>query len=105
MAAQTVSVVNGTFQFSTQLALNGTADGSHTVTFLATDNAGNVSNPASYTFTLDTVPPNVVITSPTAALTTNTNVTILGTTADTGSGLALLQAEVDGGAGAHGQRG
>ena len=100
-------MVNGTFQFGTQLALNGTADGSHTVTFLATDNAGNQSSPASYTFTLDTVAPTAAITSPTTALTTNTNVTILATAADTSSGVALLQAQVDGELaqdGQHGQR-
>ena len=48
----------GAFTFSTALALNGAADGPHTVVFRATDRAGNVSTlPES--FTLDTTPPTV----------------------------------------------
>jgi cyclophilin family peptidyl-prolyl cis-trans isomerase len=53
--AQNVQVVNGSFSFTTSLPLNGQADGSHTVTFVAQDAAGNQSAPRTFTFTLQTV--------------------------------------------------
>jgi hypothetical protein len=49
----------GHFSFTPTLALDGSADGSHTVTFQATDQAGNQSAATSYTFTLDTVAPTL----------------------------------------------
>jgi cyclophilin family peptidyl-prolyl cis-trans isomerase len=45
---------NGNFSFTTALALNGTADGAHTVRFVARDRAGNTSTAATFTFTLAT---------------------------------------------------
>src|SRR5262249_58271116 len=42
----------GNFSFTTALAVDGSADGPHTVTFRATDAAGNVSATASLAFTL-----------------------------------------------------
>src|SRR5207253_50751 len=47
----------GKFSFTTTLAVDGSADGSHTVQFQATDKAGNVSNFTDVSFTLDTTPP------------------------------------------------
>src|SRR5262249_54577573 len=47
---------SGNFSFTTTLALDGTEDGSHTVQVRATDNAGNLSALAVYTFTLNTQP-------------------------------------------------
>jgi hypothetical protein len=38
------------------------ADGSHTFSVRATDTAGNLGSPTSYTWTIDTVPPTVVVT-------------------------------------------
>jgi RHS repeat-associated protein len=52
---------NGNFSFMTGLALDGSADGLHTVQMVATDKAGNVSAPVSTTFTLDTIPPAVQV--------------------------------------------
>jgi hypothetical protein len=44
----------GHFQFSTSLALDGTADGLHTLHFRGTDQAGNVSGLTDFSFTLAT---------------------------------------------------
>jgi hypothetical protein len=49
----------GHFSLTTSLALNGSADGLHTVQLIATDHVGNVSTPLTYWFTLDTIPPAV----------------------------------------------
>jgi hypothetical protein len=89
---------SGRFQFTTALALNGSADGLHTVQLTATDQAGNVSSPVTYTFTLDTTPPAITVTSPTSGLTTSQNITIAGHVTDHLSGVATLQEAVDGGA-------
>jgi hypothetical protein len=45
----------GSFSFPTNLPLDGSADGSHTVRLQATDRAGNVSAGAALTFTLSAV--------------------------------------------------
>src|SRR5207245_9430452 len=39
--------------FTTSFALDGSADGLHTVRFVATDKAGNMASPASVSFTLN----------------------------------------------------
>ncbi len=49
----------GHFSFTPTLALDGSADGNHTVTLQATDQAGNQSVATNYTFTLDTQAPTV----------------------------------------------
>jgi cyclophilin family peptidyl-prolyl cis-trans isomerase len=43
---------NGNFQFTTNFALDGSANGQHTVTFIAKDPALNMSDPVTITFTL-----------------------------------------------------
>jgi hypothetical protein len=45
---------SGSFQYTTSLPLDGSADGLRTVDFVATDIAGNVSNPVPLTLMLDT---------------------------------------------------
>src|SRR5262249_30231519 len=47
----------GHFTLTTALPLNGTADGAHTVTIVARDNAGNLGQAFARGFTLDTVAP------------------------------------------------
>ena len=89
---------NGTFSFTTTLPLNGTADGGHQVQFLAVDRAGNVGKSTVESFTLDTTPPAITITSPASGLTTATNITVTGHVADALSGIASFGAQVDGGA-------
>lgn len=51
--ANTSFDASGNFSFAVNLALDGSADGDHTVTFQATDKAGNTSQ-STLAFTLDT---------------------------------------------------
>ncbi|HQU41647.1 MAG TPA: Ig-like domain-containing protein [Pirellulales bacterium] len=89
---------SGNFSFVTALALDGTADGSHTLHLEATDKAGNTSAPADLTFTLDTIAPTVTISSPGDGDLTGQNETITGHVADAASGVASLGIAVDAGA-------
>ncbi|WP_147468489.1 Ig-like domain-containing protein [Corallococcus interemptor] len=57
------------------------ADGTYTVTAVATDSAGNESTPDSSTFTVDTTAPTVAITTPASGSTVGANVTVTGTAA------------------------
>ena len=61
----TFSSTTGNFSFTTSFALNGTADGQHTINFQATNNAGIVAMPVAFTFTLATQAPTLTLTSPT----------------------------------------
>ena len=87
----------GAFSFKTSLALDGTADGKHIVTFLAYDVAGNLSSSVEH-FTLKTIPPatpTVVLATTDrengALLTTQgTSVTLIGTT-DPNASLTLVE--------------
>lgn len=87
---------SGNFNFTPSLATNGSADGSHTATFLATDAAGNVSTAFVLTFRLDTIAPVVVITSPGDGQTFNTNPVVVGQATDAGV-LAHVRVSVDNG--------
>jgi hypothetical protein len=87
----------GNFSYTTTLPLDGSADGRHQVQFVAVDRAGNVGRSVVESFTLDTRAPALTITSPAPGLTTATNVTVTGHVADALSGIAALQAQVDGG--------
>ncbi len=89
---------SGNFHYATNLLLGGSADGVHTVQLTATDQARNVSSPMDYSFTLDTVPPVVTVSSPTSGLVTAQNVAIKGQVSDERTGVAVLRASVDGGA-------
>jgi hypothetical protein len=62
------------------------ADGTYTATVTATDAAGNVSNPETVTFDIDTTPPaDPVITSPTAGAVLSNNTPAITGTAIPGS--------------------
>lgn len=62
------------------------SDGAHTVTVNVSDNDGNAAAQKSTTYTVDTVPPTLNITSPADGLiTANTSLTVAGTTNDTTS--------------------
>lgn len=88
--------VNATGQ--TSYTFTGLADGSHTVTLTAKDKAGHTSSGA-LTFRVDTTPPSVTITAPTAGATVSTSdVTITWTQSDAGSGVASAKISVDSGA-------
>lgn len=59
------------------------SDGSHTVTINCKDNDGNAAAEKSTTYTVDTVPPTLNVTSPADGLITATSsVTVAGTTND-----------------------
>lgn len=59
------------------------ADGEHTITVNASDNDGNAATAQSVTFTVDTVPPTLSITTPVEGLVTNVaELTVTGTTND-----------------------
>ena len=58
-------------------------DGSHTVTVNASDNDGNAATQKSTTFTVDTIPPTLNVTSPTEGMITSTpTLVVSGTTND-----------------------
>ncbi len=60
----------GTFtQTSSPLTLTGLANGAHTLEVRAVDNAGNIGPAASFTWTVVTTPPTVVIGAPSVAST------------------------------------
>lgn len=77
----------------------GTAlgDGSHTVTVDATDNDGNAAAQKSTTFTVDTIPPTLNITSPTEGLITSTAALVVsGTTNDATSSPVTVKISLNG---------
>jgi hypothetical protein len=89
----------GSFHFTTTLPADGSADGAHVVRLVAADAAGDVSQPTTFSFRLDTRPPGLRIDSPTPPVgTVAGNVTVRGQVADGVSGVASLTAQVDGGA-------
>lgn len=74
------------------------SDGAHSVTINATDNDGNAATQATLTFTVDTVPPTLNVTSPTDGLITNkAALTVTGTTNDATSTPTTLTISQNGG--------
>ena len=88
-------ITNGyQFTFTPQTALK---DGSHTITITASDNDGNAATVVSSTFTIDTVPPTLTISSPTAGLITNkTALNVTGKTNDATSSPITLTMTLNG---------
>ena len=86
----------GTFSLPTTLALNGTADGAHTLTFQATDNQNNVST-VLFGFTLDTTAPTITLTAPIASDVLTVASRLTGTVSGTGSAITKLTYGFDGG--------
>ena len=81
----------------TTLSLNGSADGAHQIRFVATDQAGNSTSTTS-SFTLDTRPPSITVTSPSKGAQVSTSPNVAGQVSDALSGVATLQEQVDSGA-------
>lgn len=78
---KTTAIANG--YSVTATPSSALSDGSHTVKINASDNDGNAAEEKSTTFTVDTVPPTLNITSPAEGLITAANtVTVAGTTND-----------------------
>jgi Bacterial Ig domain/Bacterial Ig-like domain len=95
--AQAVTVDGqGGFTFTPTLPTDGSADGQHTVAFVAEDAAGNQSIQAVLTFTLDTTAPALVINSPVGGSALTTSPTIVGTATDN-LALSGLTVTVNGG--------
>lgn len=77
---------SGTTFTATHTPTAALGNGSHTITFSVRDYDGNVSSTASVTFTIDTLPPTLEITSPTEGYVTNqTTINVVGVATDTHS--------------------
>ena len=100
VAASTITssaITNGyTFTYTPASAMT---DGAHTITVDAKDNDGNAATQKTTTFTIDTVPPVLNISSPTEGFITNsTSVVASGTTNDATSSPVTMTQALDGGA-------
>lgn len=71
-------------------------DGVHNVTINVSDNDGNAATAKSISFTVDTVPPSLTVTNPSASATytNNSSLTVTGTTVDATSGPIKLDITV-----------
>ncbi|MCR1842508.1 Ig-like domain-containing protein [Murimonas intestini] len=73
-------------------------DGIHTIRLAAADFDGNAAAASSSTFTIDTVPPTLSVTTPAVGFITNKiSCLVSGTTSDVTSGLASLTIKVNSG--------
>lgn len=73
------------------------SDGSHTVTINCKDHDGNAASEKSTTYTVDTVPPTLNVTSPADGLITATSsVTVAGTTNDATSSPVVITISLNG---------
>ena len=90
------AITNGyTFTYTPSAAMT---DGSHTITVDAKDNDGNAATQKTTTFTIDTVPPVLNISSPAEGFITNsTSVVASGTTNDATSSPVTMTQALDGG--------
>jgi hypothetical protein len=80
----------GRFTIPVSLPVDGSADGDHLVRLRATDAAGNVSSPIEFSFTLDTVAPMIVVTSPTDDGALEADAVLNGTLSREGSAIVSL---------------
>lgn len=89
------SISNGySFTYTPAQAMG---DGNHTVTVDATDNDGNAAAQKSTTFTVDTIPPTLNVTSPTEGMITSTSsLTVSGTTNDATSSPVTVKISLNG---------
>jgi hypothetical protein len=88
---------DGHFSVTSALALDGSADGEHTLTLSAVDARGNFSAPVSLRFTLDTRAPEIVLRSLAEDDALSTASRLTGTADPTGSTLVSLSYAFDGG--------
>ena len=92
-------VDSGTFAVCTSPhTLTGLGQGSHTFQVRAVDAAGNKdSTPASYTWTVDTLPPDTTLTSTPPAVTSQTDASFTYTGDDgSGTGINVFECSLDG---------
>lgn len=88
----------GRFSAPVSLALDGSADGGHTEHFKLLKPDSSIAGTADYSFTLDTRPPLVTVISPADNFVTGANITLTGQVTDATSGVAGVQASIDGAA-------
>lgn len=82
------AITNG---YSVTVTPSTLGDGSHTVTVDCSDNDGNAAAQKTTTFTVDTVPPTLNVTSPTEGfITNNPSLVVAGTTNDSTSSPVTL---------------
>ena len=92
----THSAVSNGYSF-TYTPASPLSDGSRTVTVDATDNDGNAAAQKSTTFTVDTIPPTLNVTSPTDGLITSAAaLTVSGTTNDATSSPVTVKISLNG---------
>lgn len=98
-AAPVAVTVNadGTFTVPLNLPLDGSAEGPHTLTFQATDQAGNATAPVLLPLTLDTLVPTVTLTAPVSSDILTVASRLIGTVSGTGSAITKLTYAFDGG--------
>jgi len=90
------AITNGySYTYTPQAALS---DGAHTITIDAKDNDGNSAVQVSSTFTVDTVPPSLNVSSPASSgvWSASKSYTVTGTVADTTSGAVSVKLVVGG---------
>lgn len=93
---ETSSISNG--YACTYTPSEALGEGSHTVYFNVSDHDGNTATQASVTFTVDTIPPTLVITSPAEGLVTNqSSILVSGNTNDATSSPVTIKVQVNGG--------
>ncbi|WP_235578406.1 Ig-like domain-containing protein [Pseudorhodoferax sp. Leaf267] len=89
---------DGSFTITTALALNGSADGAHSITLVARDAAGNTSAGTTRSFVLDTRAPTVALASIAANAVLDANSRLVGQADATGTAVVALSYSFDGGA-------
>ena len=93
----TKTAITGGYSCSYTLA-SALSDGSHTIAVDADDYDGNSATTATVTFTVDTVPPSLNITSPENGLITNVaTCTVAGTTNDSTSSPVVVTVQLNSG--------
>lgn len=92
----TTTAVTGGYQV-TYTPASALSDGAHTVSVDVSDNDGNAATQKSTSYTVDTVPPVLNITSPTEGLITATaSLTVAGTTNDATSSPVSVTVKLNG---------
>ena len=85
----------GNFSVPTSFAADGTADGPHTLRFVAADAAGNVAAPVAFVFTLATRGPTLTVTAPTAGGAVAAGARLTGTAAPGAATVVALSYALD----------
>lgn len=91
----TTAITNGYSVIHTPASAVG--DGKHTVTVDVKDNDGNAASQKTTTFTIDTVPPTLNLTSPAdGVITATATINVSGTTNDSASSPVIIKIKLNG---------